>query len=331
MKQYKYLVVLLAILGSVFYYACDDSGVIPIVVTAGEVKFSQSSNLRVLDPANDGLYYLWIQLADTTGLTRWRTLAVFNVTASGSLVDASGNPVTPVVSPLDTVDIERASTCLVTIQQSVSAEPGNTRILGGTFSVYLDSVSTAITFNSPLALGSVGDTLMRQGTSRLYIINTPTNSEINCEKGVWFCDTLGNSYLPNIPLNPGGGWQYRGWVYDRISQQYTTTGAFYNPLAQDFDGAGNCAGSTTLTYNAPGQDWVSVGCLQNINMLDGNHELFLVIEPEGRTETVPPFNFKIYYQPNIVPSLQCKRIDNVFGQSQNVPSARIRITRARGG
>ncbi len=328
MKQYKYLVLLLAISGSVFYYGCNDSGVIPTTVKTGEVLYQQSANLRVLDPGNDGLYYMWVLLADTSGAQRWRVLATFNVTASGSLIDASGNPITPTLSPLDTGDVERATTCLVTIEQSTVTSPGNTRILGGTFTAYLDSVSTAITFNSPLALGSVGDTLMRQGTSRLYIINTPTTSGVNCEKGVWFCDTLGNSYLPNIPLDPGGGWQYRGWVYDRNTQQYTTTGAFYNPQAQDLDGAGSCAGIDPLTYNAPGQDWISCGVN---SMLDGNKELFIVIEPNGRAGNLPPFNFKIYYQPNIVTSLACRRIDNVFGQAQNVPAARIRITRARGG
>lgn len=328
MRYYKYLVILLAVSVSIFYYACDDSGVLPTKVNTGDVLIQQSSNLRVLDPANDGYYYLWIQLADTLGVQRWRILATFNVTSTGAFVDASGNTVTPIVSPLDTVDIARASICLITIQQSTSAEPGPTRILGGVFDAYIDSVSTALTFNSPLALGTAGDTLLRQGTSRLYMINTPTNAGNNCEKGVWFCDTMGNSYLPNIPLNPGGGWQYRGWVQDKTSHIYTSTGAFYDPKAQDQDAAGPCPGTDPLTYNAPGQDWIN-GCGNVNNLLDGGHEVFLVIEPEGRTDAAPPFNFKIYYQPNIVPSVGCRRIDNVFGQSQNVPSARIRITRTR--
>jgi hypothetical protein len=326
MRQYKYLVILLALSVSIFYYACDDSGIIPTEVKTGEVIFEQSSNLRVLDPANDGLYYLWAMFSDSLGTQRWRILAVFNVTAGGSLVDASGNAVTPAVSPLDTIDVARMSTCLVTIQQSTSAEPGPTRILGGVFTAYIDSVGTSLTFNSPLALGSAGDTLMKQGTSRLYTVNTPTNSGNNCERGIWFCDTLGNSYLPNIPLNPGSGWQYRGWVRNKTTGQHTTTGRFYNPVSPDEDGAGGCAGPDPLTYNAPGQDWISCGIN---NILDGNHEVFLVIEPEGRTESVPPFNFKIYYQTTIVPSVGCKRIDNIFGQPQNVPSARIRVTRTR--
>lgn len=328
MKQYKYLVALLAILSSVFYYACDDAGQTPTKVKSGEITFIQNTKFRVLNPVNDGLYYLWVQLADTSGLTRWRNLAIFNVNANGDLIDASGNPVAPVLSPLDTIDIERASICLVTIQQSTTSEPGPTKILGGTFSVYLDSVSTTLRFNDPLALGRVGDTLLRQGTSRLYIINTPTNNGIECVKGVWFSDTAGNSYLPDIPLSPGGGWQYRGWIYNRNSQQYLTTGRFYNPKAQDDDGAGSCAGSNPLTYNAPGQDWISC---ESVNMLDGSHEVFIVIEPEGRTESVPPFNLKIYYQPSIVTSLTCRREDNVFGQPLNIPQARIKITRARGG
>lgn len=326
MKQYKYIVLTLTILCSVFYYGCDDSGLLPTKVTTGDVLFVQSSNLRVLDPANDGYYYLWVQFADESGLQRWRTLAVFNATPSGSLVDPSGNGVSMNVNPLDTVDVERAGVCLITIQQTASSEPGPTRILGGTFTAYLDSVSTRLRFNDPLALGSVGDTLMRQGTSRLYIINTPTNGEANCERGVWFCDTLGSSYLPNIPLSPGGGWQYRGWVYNRNSQAYFSTGRFFNPQAQDEDGAGSCAGSTPLTYNAPGQDWISCG---PTNIKDGSHEVFIVIEPEGRGDNVAPFNFKVYYQTNIVTSLMCKRVDNVFGQPQNVPEASIRITRAR--
>lgn len=326
MNQLKIFCLILILSASVFYYSCDDAGVTPFVVKTGEVAFTQSSKLRVLNPASDGFYYLWVQLADTLGVTRWRNLAVFNVDAAGNLHDGSGNTVTPAVSSMDTADIERASICLITIQQGTSTEPGPTRILGGTFSIYLDSVGASLTFNDPLALGRVGDTLLRQGTSRLYTVNTPTNDGNNCERGVWFSDTAGNSYLPDITLNPGSGWQYRGWIYDRNTQQYLSTGRFYNPLAQDEDGAGSCAGPTSLTYNAPGQDWISC---QSVNMLDGNHELFIVIEPEGRTDAVPPFNFKIYYQQTIVPSVGCRRIDNVFGQSTNVPAARIRITRAR--
>lgn len=326
MKKLKYISLLLLMFGCIFYYACDDAGVVPQVTHSGDVYFAQSNNLRVLNTSTDGFYYLWIQLSDSLGASRWRNLATFNVTASGQLVDGSNNPITPVMNPLDTTDIGRVSICLITIQRNTSTEPGPTRILGGTFGVYLDSVSANLRFNDPLALGSVGDTLMRVGTSRLYIINTPTNNQVNCERGIWFSDSLGNSYLPDISLSPGGGWQYRSWIYDRGTQQYTNMGGFLNPKSQDDDGAGSCQGSTPLTYNAPGQDWVTC----NIhNMLDGNHEVFIVIEPEGRTANDPPFNFKIYYQSSIVPSLDCRRIDNVFGQPQNVPAARIRISRAR--
>lgn len=325
MKTKRILLFILLGLSSLFYYSCDDSGTLPTHTQAGSVTFSQIRNLKTLQPSTDGLYYLWIQLTDTSSSSRWRILATFNINSSGQLVDASGNPVSPSMSFQDTLDLPRASTCLVTIEQSAVVEPGPTRLLGGTFSIYTDSISTELKVNHPLALGNLGDTLLRQGTSRLYIINTPTNSGQNCEKGIWFCDTLGNSYLANTQLDPGGGWQFRGWVYDRVSQIYTTTGRFYNPVAQDEDGAGPCPGPDQLNYNAPGQDWIG-GCGNVNNMLDGNHEVFITLEPNGRSESLPPFNLRIYYQPNIVNSLLCRRIDNIFGQFQNIPEARIKIT-----
>jgi hypothetical protein len=323
----KYILLSLIILSTIFYYSCDDAGTLPTEVKAGAISFSQIRNLRVLNVANDGSYYLWIQLTDSVGAPRWRILlGNFNVGSTGALVDPGGNPVTPLLSELDTLDLGRATTCLITIESAPVTQPGIVRLLGGTFTVTSDSIYTSLRFNDPLALGSVGDTLLRQGTSRLYIINTPTNGGNSCEKGIWYCDTLGNSYLPDIPLNPNGGWQFRGWIYDRTANVYTTTGAFFNPRAQDFDGAGGCSGSDPLTYNAPGQDFITGSC-GNINLLDGFHEAFIVIEPNGRPDNLPPFNLRVYYQPNIVPSLNCRRIDNIFGQYQNIPEAKIRITR----
>ncbi|MCX7878598.1 MAG: hypothetical protein N2510_08180, partial [Ignavibacteria bacterium] len=206
-------------------------------------------------------------------------------------------------------------------------EPGLTRILGGAFRIYNDSISADLTFSDTLALGSVG-AAVQSVLSVFYHLNTPTNNGNECAKGIWFGDTnLVSSWAPGSELTPGQGWQYRGWLYNRQTNEYFSTGKFYNPFATDLDGAGPCAGSFGSPYNIPGQDWVTVGCSNVGDINSGPYEVFVVMEPENRPENLSPFVFRIYWQNLIVTSLTCRRRDNMFTQRQNFPRARIHITR----
>ncbi|MCC7159236.1 MAG: hypothetical protein IT281_06840 [Ignavibacteria bacterium] len=325
MKKIKYLLPILVILCTVFYYSCDDSGQLPTDISAGQIVFTQTVNLMTLDPA-DGQYHMWILVRDTTGIPRILNLGRFNVNGEGALVDGSGNPVTLKLNDVDTVDIARAEYCIVTIEPVFATVPGRTVILAGSFTSIADSVSAPLKMSDPLALGSTGDTLLKN-LGRLYIINTPTNGGVNCNKGMWFCDTSGNSYLPNAQLDPGGGWQYRGWVHNKVTNVYTTTGAFFNPLAADLDGAGPCRGDSSA-YNAPGQDWVIdtiPGC-GGINLTDGNYEVFIELEPKDRIGALP-FGMKIYWQNIIIPNFNCRRLDNLFSQFSKLPRAYVRISK----
>jgi len=325
MNIIKYLSVILVMVSSIFYYSCDDSGLIPQETTAGSIAFSQIVKLPTLDPPNDGFYCLWIMLTDTTGAPRILNLGTFNVLANGTPVDINGEPITFTMIPADTIDLGRAVYSVVTIQKDQFVSPSNTVILGGPFTITNDSVSAQLRFNDPLALGTTGDTLI-QRLHRKYIINTPSNSGANCEKGIWFASPSGEPTLPNVQLNPGGGWQFRGWLRNKLTNESFSTGAFFDAFSADLDGAGPCGGVDTF-YNAPGQDWVQTGCANVINIYDGNHEVFIVLEPRGRTEVLPPFNLKLYWQSIIVPNWGCNRLDNLFSQSELLPRASVKITR----
>lgn len=325
MVKMKYLLIFFVMASSVLYYSCDDSGIIPQESTAGIITFNQILKLPTLDPPNDGFYCLWILLTDTSNAPRILNLGTFNVLPNGSAVDINGEPITFTMIPADTVDLGRAVYSVVTVQKDQFVTPSNTVILGGPFTVTNDSVTAELRFNDPLALGTVGDTLI-QRRHRGYMINTPSNSGANCEKGIWFATPSGESTLPEVQLNSGGGWQFRGWLRNKITNETFSTGVFFDPRAADLDGAGPCSGSEQ-GYNAPGQDWVQPGCANIVNIYDGNHEVFIVLEPRGRTDVLPPFNLKLYWQSIIVSSLGCNRFDNLFSQSELLPKARIRITR----
>lgn len=325
MNRIKYLLVVLVMASSVFYYSCDDSGVIPKDGQAGIVVFKQLVSLKTLEPV-DGMYNMWVLIADTLGNQRFLNLGRFNVLSNGSLVNENGTPVNLAIDPADTVDLARVINCRVTIEQTAAAFPGPTVILGGAFTVTPDSVVAQLTFNDPLALGVVGDSLLGTGVGRYYIINTPSNSGVDCQKGIWYTDLNGVSTLPDVQLNPGGGWQFRGWVRNRLTNENFTTGAFFNPQAEDLDGAGPCKGSEQ-GYNAPGQDWILSGCSNIDHLFNGNYEVFIVLEPKDRDPVLPPFNLKVYWQSIISPTLGCIRQDNLFSQRGSLPKASLNISR----
>ncbi len=327
MKILSYVLAVLVISGSVFYYGCDDSGQLPKQETAGQVKFTQNVKLPPLDPVNDGLYNLWIALADTNGTPRVTHLGRFNVLASGDIVDPSGNPLTLTVNPNDTLDLARAFYSIVSIDQGVVTQPGVTRIIAGPVTVYRDSVVARLLTSDTVAIGSSMNAV--QGpNSVLYIVNTPTSNGANCGKGLWFCDQGGAFSWPlGSNLRPGWGWQYRGWVHNKVTDEYYTTGTFYRADTTDSDGAGSCADTLGPAYTKPGQDWAKTGCSSLGNILDGNHETFVTLEPEFRPANISPFVLKLFYQNNIISGLGCDRRDNMYTQRQNIPDVNLRVTR----
>ncbi|HMQ78286.1 MAG TPA: hypothetical protein PKE39_00995 [Ignavibacteria bacterium] len=327
MKIISYLLAILVITGSVFYYGCDDAGKIPVQETAGQIKFTQNVKLPPLDPVNDGYYNLFIILTDSFGTPRASHLGRFNTLTNGDLVDPNGNPMTLSINPNDTIDLGRALYSIISIDIGVVNQPGPTRIVAGPVTVLADSVTSRLRINDTAAIGSAMTSALGPN-SVFYIVNAPTGSSPDCGKGLWFCDENGALSWPGgSALTPGWGWQYHGYVRNKTTGELYHTGTFYDPDNFDSDGAGPCADTLGTAYSKPGQDWVKSGCSNITNILDGNHETFVTLEPEFRSGSVPPFVLKLYYQNIIIPGLNCNRHDNMFTQRQNIPDVSIRITR----
>jgi len=327
MKILSYVLAVLVIAGSVLYYGCDDSGQIPKQETAGQVKFTQSIKLPQLDPVNDGYYNLFILLTDTLGNPRFSNLGRFNVLTSGQLVDPSGNPMTLQVNANDTLDLARAIYAVISIDMGVVTQPGITRIAAGPITVHPDSVTARLLITDTAAIGSPMTAALGPN-SVFYIVNAPTGTAGDCGKGLWFCDQDGVLSWPNgSALNPGMGWQYHGYVRNKSTGELFSTGIFYDPNNFDSDGAGACADTVGTAYSKPGQDWIRNGCGNISNILDGNHEAFVTLEPEFRSGSLPPFVLKLYYQNIIISGLNCNRHDNMFTQRQNIPDILLRVTR----
>ncbi len=327
MKRISYALLVLVIAGSVLYYGCDDAGQLPVQETAGQVTFIQNVNLLPLDPVNDGYYNLFIILTDSFGTPRASHLGRFNVLVSGEIVDPSGNPLTFTVNPNDTVDLSRTLYSIISIDIGVVTQPGLTRILAGPVSVLADSVTARLLINDTAAVGSAM-TFALGPNSVLYIVNAPTGTIGDCGKGLWFCDQDGlPSWAAGSSLNPGRGWVYKGWVRNKSTNEIYPTGTFYNPDGPDSDGPGPCADTNGIAYTRPGEDWVLPGCSSVNNILDGNHETFVTLEPEFRPAGIAPFILKLYYQNIIISGLGCNRRDNMFTQRQNIPDVSLRITR----
>ncbi len=327
MKIISYLLAILVITGSVFYYGCDDSGKIPIQEKAGQVKFTQTVKLPPLDPVNDGYYNLFLILTDSFGTPRPSHLGRFNTLANGDIVDPSGNPMTLTMNSNDTIDLGRTLYSIISIDIGVVTQPGPTRIVAGPVTIHPDSITARLVVNDTLAIGSAMTAALGPN-SVFYIVNAPTGSTPDCGKGLWFCDENGVVSWPSgSALNPGWGWQYHGYVRNKSTGELYNTGTFYDPNNFDSDGAGSCADTLGTAYSKPGQDWVKSGCSSLTNILDGNHEAFVTLEPEFRSGSVPPFVLKLYYQNIIISGLNCNRHDNMFTQRQNIPDVLLRVTR----
>ena len=133
-----------------------------------------------------------------------------------------------------------------------------------------------------------------------------------------------------LNLSEGMGWYYKLWVINNLTNTFYPAGNFLSVNAPDSDGAGPCSGPGS-GLNAPGQDFIQADSVcPNIGSLyDGNHGVFITLEPMTRTSYANPFFLRIYDQNLIANALGCFRADNLFKQYFRMPYARIRISRSR--
>jgi len=325
-KSYLYFLTALSV---VFFYSCDDAGNNPRFIPKGQITFTHL-NLKPLDQNIDGLYNLWLGL-DTSGGTDWYNLGQFNINTYGQIVDAQGNAMVFTFSG-DTTKLDNAKYSTVT----VGNDPLGSVIVGAGLSVNSDSITGSLWIADNQALGDVGLRLYGQGypvAHAYYHVSAPTSNNTLCKQGIWFCDSSGNNtFSDGLQLTPGNGWVYEGWLNDESTNSYYSTGRFYDPYNADLDGAGLCAGSSGPPYFRPGQDWISsnMGCPQITNIFTGSFGVFITIEPEFESGLAlsSPFFLKLFYQGNIVSSMVCKRLDNVFNNSVYglLPKGKLKIT-----
>lgn len=329
MRLLKSLLYIFSIICFITFYSCDDSGQNPKFTPKGQISFTHTT-LKPLDPNIDGLYSLWLGL-DSSGNTIWYNLGQFNINSYGQITDAQGNAMVFTFTG-DTSKLDNAKYSTVTIGN----DPLGTVLLAAHLSVNSDSVSGSLWIGDDLALGEIGKRLYGQGypqASAYYMISSPTSNNTLCKQGMWFCDSSGNTtFSDGLRLTPGNGWVYEGWLNDKSNNSYYSTGRFYDPYNADLDGAGQCAGSSGPPYNKPGQDWVTsgAGCPNISNIITGNFGVFITIEPENESGNalLSPFFMKLFWQDNIVISMSCKRLDNLFNQNIRgvFPRAHLMIT-----
>jgi hypothetical protein len=328
-KNFRHFFLLPIAAIAVMFYSCDDSGTNPNAFRQGEISITLT-NFRTLNTSVEGSYQLWI--AFDTSAVFLRNIGSFNIGAGGQIVDLSGNPMSFQLYA-DTIYAAFASYCFISVGTDIG-NPNNPHLIGGTFAHYNDSVGTHITINDANGVGSALSPVIANGPA-WYILAQPSNHNVNCFSGAWFCDALGNPFLPMGILAPGTGWIYEGWVVDTSENpiNYHSTGRFYDPNSRDFDGAGACAG-TDSSYNKPGQDWVNnfpEGCPGTWNLLSGTIQIFITIEPANEQGSAlnSPFFVKLFWQNHIDPTVGCGTRDNLFNQSlySRLPVGHIHIQR----
>ena len=329
----RYYLTTLVIILIITLQSCDDSGIEPSKIPKGTITLRQK-NFKHLEANVDGVYELWLRL-DNGGILTNYSLGRFNINSNGEITDTSGGPV-QLKYQGDTNKLYQSKLVFITVEPpgDYDPNPSTSVLLSGETSIVFDSIYANLTISGSEALGSVGQQLMT-GVHTYYMLNTPTSTTGNCTRGVWFCDTLSNSYFPAGLQMFGTGWVYEGWVKDKSNPQipiYYSTGRFTNPYDVDFDGAGICAGSLT-PYSKPGQDWVLPNCPSDkpeiTNLSSYNYEILITLEPSfeqaSTTAYNTPFFVNLFKQPVIFPQSGCKRRDYVLNQNGSLPAASIKI------
>ncbi len=333
MRKYKSITLITAILLSLTYFSCDDSGLTPSNLQAGLITLRQK-NLKHLDPNVEGAYQLWIRL-DTLGDF---SLGKFNIGSLGEITDTNGAAMQFTFSG-DTTKLHQVIAAYISVEPPNDPDPWPSVaiLLSGQTVVSKDSVYGTMTIGGSMALGSAGQELL-YGANAGFSIAAPTAGYSFCWEGVWFCDTTAannTSFPPNIQLT-GAGWHYQGWVVDNTnpgSPKYYNMGRFTNPYGPDFDGAGPCAG-TLPPYQRPGQDWIRGVCPTNVPQISelnkAYYGVFVTIEPSYEVPNGPahqkPF-LKIYENAALPQWVHCGTKAVLASKYGLFPRCEIRITR----
>jgi hypothetical protein len=299
----------------------------------GTVTFRQK-NLKHIDIYNQGVFELWLRL-DTAGNATDYSLGRFNINQNGDITDSTGGPAQFNYQG-DTNKLYQATHSFITVEPpgDYNSEPSNSVLLSGGILFKFDSMYTNMTISGSLALGSAGQVLL-SGQNTFYMMNTPTSGPSDCLRGMWFCDTLGNSYFPTGLQIFSSGWVYEGWVVDKSDPDnriYYTTGRFSNPYGPDYDGAGECAGINP-PHTGPGQDWVLPDCPQGkppiTDLSNLNYEILITLEPafeeQSTTAYENPFFITLFKQTAIFPQTACKSKNFILNQYLTFPSASVKI------
>ncbi len=208
---------LLIIVCAALVSACNQT---PTEITAlpravGEIQamLVDVSSLQPLDPASEGIYYLWALLERNES----RSLGAFNVGAGGQIVDTTGAAKREFSS--DQFSMRKTLGILITVESDAVApeSPSGMQILSGTFIEGVARlsvpISTAITSSN--------------GAVRIF---TPTDGpNTNETSGFWMVDGNGDP-LVNVP-DTTAALVYETFV--EINGQSVNVGRFDRPDQSD--------------------------------------------------------------------------------------------------
>lgn len=325
MNNLKLIFFTIALSASIYYYGCDDSGLVIDPEPKGGVLFSQA-NLKTLET---GQFELWLSLVDSGNVRTWYTLGRFNISSNGTLVDPGGAAV-KFKFPGDTNLLYQAKDVLVTYEVDSDLLPSSYRIMSGVVTASADSFTCDLKISGAEALGSVGSVLLGENIPNpafgWYYLGSPTTNEAECLKGLWLCDPNGASnFTPGLDIPGSLSWKYQGWVKNNVTQQSVPTGKFASFYGPDQDGPGQCAGTLDTAYSKPGQEFAA-GCPTGELLNNGIYGFFITLEPDNVTLT-SPFFFKLF-RSDVIPGITCSNPDFYFrsmARDDLVPRAHIRI------
>lgn len=306
MKNIKYLLLPVVMTAALYYYSCDDSG-ITTSLPPGRV-YVTVTNLKTLDRNVEGVYQLWIIFLDSAGNPYSRNAGTFNVNQNGDPVDTGGNVLVFSLGA-DSSNVSRVVRCFITVGAD-NADPSDPRLLAGPFIDMGDSMTANLTLGDTNAVGDVIGIL--GSYSGHFMLNQPTDSNLNCASGIWFTNISGVDQLPLGTLNASSQWTYEGWAVDTVNFRYYSTGKFRDPTIEDYDGAGPCAGILGH-YNKPGQDWAQLagGCPGVLNLRNGHFQALITLEPIGENGQALAKPFFLWLLKHYGINAGCGVVDNV--------------------
>ena len=186
---------------------------------------------------------------------------------------------TPIPSLQQKGSIQNAELLKITLESDTSAAPSGPALLAGAVS----GQGADLTIGNASAIG-----VDLTGVEGNFLFDTPTTTDpTDVGRGVWWTDGEENPGL-NVPSLPSS-WKYEGWVTDRETGVYYSTGRFSGPSGADSDNAGATAG-TEPGHSFPGQDFVNVaGGIQPLDLDNGKYALSVTLEPASDLSDDPFF------------------------------------------